>query len=113
MSLLDSIFPPMLSGIVARPPVFPRWDNGEGEDPEKKLQDKVDSLTDIDDYVDEAYLKKLVRKLGVKNITIVSLCHNKDYQVGFSTPAPDAERATITTKKKFSTSLYIGQQISK
>ena len=111
MSLLDSIFPPMLSGIVARPPVFPRWDNDE--DPEKKLQDKVDSLTDIDDYVDEAYLKKLVRKLDVKNITIVSLSHNKDYQVGFSTPAPDAVRATVTTKNKFSSSLYVGQQISK
>lgn len=108
MSLLDLIFGIPMSGIV---PIMPLKDI-EPSNPEKKFQDKVDSLTDVDDYIDEAYLKKLVRKLGVKNITIVSLCHNKDYQVGFSTPAPDAMRATVTTKNKFSRDLYVGQKIT-
>ena len=51
MSLLDSIFgTPMLSGIVAGP-IKPLKDIAPSN-PEKKFQDKVDSLTDIDDYVD-------------------------------------------------------------
>ena len=75
------------------------------------FQDNVDSLTDFDnDRVDEAYLKKLARKLGVQSITIVSLSHNTDYQVEFYTS--DSLNAKITTKNKFSQNLYVGQKIT-
>lgn len=75
------------------------------------IQDNVDSFTDFNnDRVDEAYLKKLARKLGVQSITIISLSHNTDYQVEFYTS--DSQNAKITTKNKFSRNLYVGQKIT-
>lgn len=98
------------TGIIAHPD-FPLSQKSESENPEKKFQDKVDSLTDFDnDRVDEAYLKKLARKLGVQSITIVSLSHAKDYQVEFYTS--DSQNAKITTKNNFSRNLYVGQKIT-
>lgn len=108
--MIDKIFPLITSGIIA-PTIFPLRLKSENEDPEKKLQDKVDSFTDFDnDQVDESYLKKLANKLRVQSITIVSLSHFKNYEVVFYTS--DSLNAKITTKNKFSQNLYVGQKIT-
>ena len=111
--MLDKLFPQItpLSGLIAQPPIFPFGFGNKDEDPEKKLQAKIDAMTDFDnDFVDESYLKKLVKKLGKQSITIVSLSHTKDYQVVFCTQ--DSLHATVTTKNKFSRDLYVGQKIT-
>ncbi len=112
MSLLAILLYGIPSGFIAGP--FNYEIDKKIKNPEKKFQEKVDDMTDFEnDFVDESYLEKLVSKLELQSITIVSLSHYKDYQVEFLTSAPEATRATITTKKKFSSSLYVGQLISK
>ena len=108
--MLDILFH-RTSGLIAPPPSFPFGFSHKDEDPEEKLQAKIDAMTDFDkDFVDESYLQKLVSKLGVHSITIVSLSHTRDYQVGFCTS--DSQNATVTTKNKFSRDLYVGQKIT-